>query len=906
MPLESGTRLGPYEILASLGTGGMGEVYKARDTRLDRTVAIKVLPRHLSASSESRQRFEREARTISQLSHPHICALYDVGHQDGTDYLVMEYLEGQTLAERLARGPLPFDQTLRCGVEIADALDKAHRNGIVHRDLKPGNVMLTTSGVKLLDFGLAKAFERPLDAAGREQAAAGQHPKAKDALTALPTVVGSPALTQEGTILGTFQYMAPEQLEGREADARTDIFALGAVFYEMATGRKAFAGASQASLISSIMTSEPQPISQAQPFSPPALDRIVAVCLAKDPDARWQTAHDVRLQLDWLARGGSASAALPAAPAKPRRSRETVAWAVAALALVAALWTRLDSTRRPAPAAAPIRFSVWPPANTAFETVGPANVGPVTVSPDGRHLVFSASGTDGLRQLWLQPLDSLSARPLPGTENGSFPFWSPDSRAVAFFSFGELRKVEISGGPTVTVCAAPDGRGGSWSRDGVIVFAPGPFGPLYRVLAGGGASEPATRIDATHLVTTHRWPHFLPDGRHFLYYAGSHASTGLPNNTVFLGSLDSKESRPLFQARSDAVYSSGHLLFAQATTLLARRFDAKRLVLAGEAFPVAEGVRYDDLLTCALYSASETGTLAYHGGGTELSRLVWLDRTGKQIGSVGAPGRYSRPRLSPDGRRLAIEVRDPGNADIWMHDLSRGLATRFTFDPAEDRTPIWTPDGSSLFFSRRNGNALEFYLKPAAGSGAERMLASIKVIGEVNDRTSDGRSVILQTFGVGSNAAWDLSILSIADGKLTTLRSTPFSETAGAFSPDGRWIAYFSNESGRFEVYVQPFPGPGGRWQVSGAGGETPKWRSDGRELYYVAPGGRLMAVEVKTGESFEAGPPRFLFQTKLRRLPGPQYDPSPDGQRFLVNLSEEDRSLPATVVLNWTAGVKR
>jgi Tol biopolymer transport system component len=746
--------------------------------------------------------------------------------------------------------------------------------------------MLTGSGVKLLDFGLAKALGPSTPS---------------PILTTLPTET---PLTEKGSILGTVQYMAPEQLEGKDADARTDIFALGAVLFEMATGRRAFSGASQASLISSIMTADPQPISQVQPMSPPALDRVVGVCLAKEPDARWQTAHDVRLQLEWIARGGSPSGISPVLSPGRRPRRELFAWGIAGLALAAATLGWLRAARRPEPAANAVRFSVAPPTNAAFETVG-GNVGLVTVSPDGLKLVFSLVGSDGKRQLWIRPLDSLAARSLPGTETGSYPFWSHDSRSVGFFGYGELRRVEIAGGPAITICPAPDGRGGTWSRDGVIVFAPGPFGPLQRVAAAGGAVAPATQIDPGDLVTTHRWPHFLPDGRHFLYFAGSHAATGLTNNAVFLASLDSKESTRLLPARSDAIYSSGHLLFAQGTTLLARPFDPKRLVLTGEAFPVAEDVRYDDLLTRALFSASETGTLAFHGGGSELSRLVWLDRTGKELGSVGTPGRYSRPRLSPDGRRMAVEVRDPGN-DIWMHDLSRGLATRFTFDKAEDRTAIWTPDGGSLFFSRRNGAALEFYLKPAAASGAEKMIASIKILGEVTDRSPDGRVIVLQTFGIGSNAAWDLSVLSVSDGKLVPFRSTAFSETGGTLSPDGRWIAYVSNESGRFEVYVQPFPGPGGRWQVSDGGGEGARWRADGRELFFVAPGGRIMAVEVKTGDGFEAGLPRFLFQTKPQRLPGAQYDPSPDGQRFLVNVSEEDRSLPVTVVLNWLAGVRK
>ncbi|HEV8118182.1 MAG TPA: protein kinase, partial [Thermoanaerobaculia bacterium] len=506
----------------------MGEVYRARDTRLERTVAVKVLPQHLSASSEVRQRFEREAKTISQLSHPHICALYDVGNQDGVEYLVMEFLEGETLADRVLKGPLPAEQTLRFGIEIADALDKAHRQGIVHRDLKPGNVMLTKSGVKLLDFGLAKAVEPATHPSG---------------MTALPTMASSP-LTQEGTILGTFQYMAPEQLEGKEADARSDIFAFGAVLYEMATGKKAFAGASQASLISAIMKEEPAPIATLQPMTPPALDRVVKTCLAKDPEDRFQTAHDAKLQLQWIGEMGSA-AGVPAPVVARRRGRERMAWIGFALAALAAIALAAGYVAR-APRPSPGIRATLPFPEKMF-------LGELALSPDGTRLVFTASKPGGQPTLWVRALQESSAHPLVGAENAFFPFWSPDGRSVGFFADGKLKRMDVSGGAVLTVCDAERGVGGTWNRDGTIVFAPAPTSGLHSVAAGGGKSVAVTKLDAARHESAHRYPRFLPDGRHFLYTAVNLGGGGNdPANAIRVGSLDGKLDKAVVKTLSVA------------------------------------------------------------------------------------------------------------------------------------------------------------------------------------------------------------------------------------------------------------------------------------------------------------------------------------------------------------------
>jgi Tol biopolymer transport system component len=889
MTLPAGSRLGPYEILSAVGAGGMGEVYKARDTRLERTVAVKVLPARLSENAGFRQRFEREAKTISQLSHPHICTLHDVGNQDGVEYLVMEFLEGETLTERLARGPLPIEQVLRYGIEISDALEKAHRQGIVHRDLKPGNVMLTKSGLKLVDFGLAKL--------------AGPAPgSVVSSLSVVPTQAEM-GLTAQGTILGTFQYMAPEQLEGEEADGRTDIFALGLLLYEMATGQKAFSGKTQASLIGAIMHSEPPSISSAKPMTPPVLDRVVRTCLARDPDDRFQTAHDVRLQLQWIAEGGSAIG-LPAPVAAKRKSREKLAWALVPVAAIAAVAATVFVVRLRTQTPRTVVSMLHPPEKSAFAF----DFGPMALSPDGRRMAFVATSS-GINMLWVRPLSGVSAQPLAGTEGASNPFWSPDSRFLGFFANGKLKKIEASGGPPQTLADASLGRGGSWNREGVILFVPNSREVVHRVSASGGEASPVTKLDAGASEFSHRWPVFLPDGRRFLYLAQNSLGAG-EKNGIYAASLDGGERKLLFNANSNVVYAPpGYLLFYRDRTLLARPFDPKSLRFTEEAFPVAEDVHYFATFAQAVFAASDQGLLAYQtgvsGGQTQ---LTWLDRAGKPTGTVGAPGHLATPRMSHDGRRVAVRILDPqAVGDIWIYDLKRNTPTRFTFDPSDDFGPLWSHDDSRVVFSAARKSPGDIYQRDSAGTAKEEPLLSSNALKLALDWSPDGRVLLFQVNDPRKNTQMDLWTYSAADGKATPVLQSAFNEILGRFSPDGRWIAYVSNELGRDEVYVVPFPGPGGKWQISTTGGRAPAWTRGGREIVYEAPGEEIMAVEVSTAPTFRAGIPRALFKTRLRPPPGRQFDVTPDGERFLVNLRPaEEVSDPVTLVQNWAAERKR
>jgi Tol biopolymer transport system component len=897
MTLIAGTRLGPYEIVSLLGSGGMGEVYKARDTRLGRTVAVKILP---SVDSALKQRFEREARAVSSLNHPNICTLHDVGCDDGIDYFVMEYCEGETLAGRLERGALKPDEALKIAIEMADALDRAHRAGVIHRDLKPGNIVLTKAGAKLLDFGLAKT--------GAPGAGAG--------LSVVSTT--PPNLTGQGMILGTFQYMAPEQIEGQEADARTDIFAFGVVVYEMLTGRKAFEGKSQASLLGAILERDPPPISASQPLTPPALERIVMKCLAKDPDKRWQTASDLTSELKWAAEAGS-QAGVAAPIVSRRKSRERVAWIIASacfLALVAALVLgRFETLDRRAADTQTYRLSIVLPDGVRLSGF-PA--GRFALSPDGRRLAFVAEDRTGKTMLWVRALDSVVAQALAGTDGASVPFWSPDSRFVAFLAQNKLKKIDASGGPTVTLCDASSYGTGAWNRDGVILFTPRGGAPLYRVSASGGTPIQVTTLDATFGDTQHWYPFFLPDGRHFLYFAlGSKTGGDIDPRAVYVGSLDSKEpAKLLLQGGSNAKYAQGRVMFFRGRTLMAQPFDVTHLELRGDAVPLAEQVQTPgagDTGTAGAFSVSDSGAIAYQTGLEVVrSQLAWFDRAGKQSALLGDQADYIDVALSPDGQRAAVSVLDParGTRDLWLYDVRRGVRTRFTADPADEISPIWSPDGSRIIFASGRKGGIDVYQKPTTGAGREEALLEGGLGKFPESWSRDGRS-LLYVLGSGTMRRSDLLVLPlVGDGKPFPFLDTPFVESQGQFSPNGRWIAYMSNESGQFDVYVAPFPGPGSRSRVSPEGGVFPRWRHDGKELFYLSPNNTLNAVGVNgEGSSFVVGAGRSLFPLHLRpmvRLDSFPYDVSPDGQRFLMNtFVEETTSTAITLVVNWTAGLK-
>ena len=889
MSLANGARLGPYEVVAPIGAGGMGEVYKARDSRLNRDVAIKILPAALSADPERRERFEREARAVSSLNHPNICAVYDVGSQDGIDYLVMELLDGESLAARLANGPLPLELALRCGIEIADALSRAHRQGIVHRDLKPANVVLTKQGAKLLDFGLAKVGAPAGPASGASM---------------MPTLEKS--LTADGTILGTFQYMAPEQLEAQDADARTDIFAFGALLYEMVTGQKAFAGRSQASLIASIINASPVPLSSITPMTPPALERLVRICLMKDPDDRWQTAHDVATQLRWIAEGGSQIGA-PAPVVARRKSREHLAWGLAAvLAIVAAAATaRIVLHSDPAPQ--PTRFLVASPPGVVLSFP--------KISPDGRTIAFvGTAATRNRTSIWIRSLDSFEVRELEGTEGVLRPFWSPDSRYLAFFvGRQQLKKVAIAGGPPQLVAMTPGGADGSWSSQGVILFDGGPADPIWRVPAGGGNVTVAMKPDPARKETGVAWPTALPDGRHYLYAVNdANGPVGLR-----VGALDEEGSTALGDVQSRFEYAAGYLVYVSQSTLVARSFSPRTRTFTGDPFPVTDKIQVQSL-GLVDFSLSQAGDLAYITQAVEQkSRLLWVNRAGQDIGTVGDPAGFGDLALSPDAARVAVSVASGGSGrsstNIWIYDVKRGAASRLTFAEGRQIAPVWSPDGTRVVYAATGTALYQLAMKLASGAGAEQTFPEDKDHHRLaSDWSRDGSRLVVTTAPrtVDNNdlIVIDPSHPGTADPFLQT--PGPLFESMGRFAPDGRWMAYQSNESKRAEVYVQPYPANGGRWQISTAGGTAPIWRGDGREIFYMGPGDTLYAVpvEAKAG-SLEVGNPVKLFQRALVHGSPQTYRwaADRDGQRFLLNAPMENTTpQSAQIVLNWAATLRQ
>lgn len=873
----------------------MGEVYRARDTRLDRAVAVKVLASHLSSSPELKQRMEREGRAISSLNHPHICQLYDIGSQNGTDYLVMEFLEGETLAERLRKGAMPLNEVLKIGVDVAEALAVAHRCGIVHRDLKPGNIMLTPSGAKLMDFGLAK----PL---GMQSANSGSG-SAPPSFTAAATMSGpSPLtpLTTAGSIIGTIQYMSPEQIEGKEADARSDIFAFGAVLYEMTAGKRPFAGKSQISLASSILESDPEALSAIKPQTLPAFEHVVKTCLQKSPEDRYMAAYDIRLDLQWIA------AERPSQPASvgamPVRSseRERLLWATAvifaiALGLVAGVFFH-----RTAQSAQAIRTVIDPPEKTRLNLVGDS-AGPPVLSPDGAALVFAANGADGRAMLWVRPMNLLEARMLPGTEGAIFPFWSPDGRSLGFFADGKLKTVDLNGGAAQVVADAPFGRGGAWGADGIIVFSPLTQSPLMQVSSGGGTPVAVTKIDpARH--TSHRWPFFLPDGKHFLYMAIHHDPSKSANNAVYYASLDGRENHEVLRCQSNAVYGDGYILFARGDQLMAQPLDPETGKLSGEAQSVAKGVANDISTWHMDASASPNGLLVFATGGTGDWQLLWMDRAGKQISPVtGKLTSLRNIRISPQGDRVAMEM-DAGVDDIWVLDIARGIKTRLTFGPVSNAYPVWSPDGRWIaYVSDRNGSS-NIFRKPSDGSGAEELLLTSNSQLQVpTDWSQDGKYLMYsQGTSPGDATVWALPL----EGERKPWQILPHGNDP-RISPDGRWLTYTSLESGAPEVYVVPFRGGQGKWQVSANGGQYSQWSSDGKELFYFDQTNNLSAVPVKeAGGALQFGAAQKIVTNWA--APNILYDVSPDGKKILLDEVSQQVSQSVTVVTNFTAGLKK
>ena len=870
MSLSPGTRLGPYEVTAPIGAGGMGEVYRARDTRLDRTVAIKVLPASLAGDSQFRERFDREARALSALSHPHICTLHDIGEYDGKPFLVMEHLQGQTLAERLAGGAMSVDEALGVGIQIAGALDAAHRRGIVHRDLKPSNIVLTKGGAKLLDFGLAKTGAPAVAASGASLA---------------PTFEGS--LTAQGTILGTIQYMAPEQIEGLEADARTDIFAFGVVLYEMVTGRKAFDGRTPASLIGAILKDQPPPVSLVQPLSPRSLDRVIRRCLAKDPDDRWQTARDLCAELLWIGEPDVEAATASRPPAR-RIWIERIAWIAVAVGLAAAgAWL----SRPEGPGVAPARLMLALPGGM---TIGPESGGDrlLAISPDGRRLAFRGT-LRGRTQIYVREIDQFDVVPVRGTEGGADPFFSPDGQSLGFVSDGKLKTISIGGGPAIAVSDAAT-RGASWGPDGMIVFTTSIAAGLSRVSASGGTPAAVTNPDASE--RSHRWPSLLPGGRAVLFTAQP-TGDSFEDAVIMVRSLDTGEQRVVVRGGTSAAYvPSGHVVFGRGGTLMAVPFDLQRLEPTGAPAPVLEGVTMFVGSGAAQYAVSEIGSIVYlPGGSTDVPReLLWVDRKGSPVPVGDVRRAYLDVALSPDGRRVASAIAAPGGSpDIWIYETARASSTRLTFGAEPELAPAWTADGRYVTFVGGGATERGVYRKAFDGSGREERILNVT---SASRTWHPGGEWLAYTRG---------GDIYVGRAGATTAEATPFVATPAvevfpAFSPDGRYLAYQSNESGGFEIYVEPFPKGEGRWQVSVDGGLRPRWARTGRELFFRS-GNSVMAVSVALKPVFSAGTPRALFEGAY----GPAYDVAPDGRFLMVRGSQPQDVTRLNLVLNWLEEIK-
>ena len=872
----------------------MGEVYRARDSRLGRDVAIKILPAELSADAVRKQRFEREAKTISTLNHPNICVLHDVGSQNGMDYLVMECVEGETLAKRLEKGPLPLEQVLKYGAQMADALDKAHRSGVVHRDLKPGNIMLTSTGVKLLDFGLAKPVEGVVSG-----------------LTLSMAAVRSSPVTQEGMVVGTFQYMSPEQVEGKEMDGRSDIFSLGAVLYEMVTGKKAFEGKSQLSVASAILEKEPAAISELKPMTPPALDHVIRRCLAKDLEERWQTGRDLARELKWVSEAGS-QAGLPEI-ARRKSSSERIAWGAVVVLLCTLAGLGIVSFKSSAPATTTVRSEMVSPKDGKFDPLD-VNAGAPAISPDGRQVVAAVRDHQGRLALWLRSLNDVGeGRLLPGTQGGGHPFWSIDSRSIGFFAEGKLKRIDADGSSLQTLCDAALGRGGTWNAAGIILFAPNAGTGIMAVSASGGTVKPVTELDRSHRENSHRWPVFLPDGRHFLFFIRNFQPEGAG---LYLSSLDSKEYHQVAKTNvGPAFETGGTLVFVRDGAVVTQEFDEHKLITSGEPVVLADRVGIVPGTSDALFSVSRSGQLTYYPalpeGGSYA--LTWYDRSGKR-GEPVDKGYIYGPALSPSGTQGLVPIvsKDGLSTDLWSFDLTRGTKTRLTSDPGNKNKVIWEPGERSVLFSSNIKGLAHIYRMKSDGTGTTETVLETEGVMEVPGSVCrDGRYLAYRR-SQGGGPAGSIWILPLfGERKPYSLVESQFGILDPVFSSDCKWVAYTSNETGQNEVYVTQFPGGGRKYQVSKQGGQTAHWRGDGKELlYFSALQNGVMAVSVEErGEEVSLGAERDLFHlANPNTFPlGSMFDVTADGQRFLISEASSPVSgVPLKLVVNWDAELKK
>ena len=911
MTLAPGKRLGPYEIIGPLGAGGMGEVYRAKDTRLDRTVAIKVLPTHLSADPEAKQRFDREARSISSLAHPNICHLYDVGHQDGTDFLVMEFLEGETLAARIQKGPMPTEQVLKVGTEICEGLEKAHKGGVVHRDLKPANIMITKSGAKLMDFGLAKST------------VAVAVPNSS-MTSPLGTPVSNQPLTQAGAIVGTFQYMSPEQVEGKEADARSDIFSLGTVLYEMATAHRAFEGKTMAGVMAGILERDPAPISSVQPSSPAMLDRLVKTCLAKDPDERWQTAHDVKLQLQSMRETNSqfsaaasaattaaaAEAASAAASAQSRRNRDRTLLILGTALLTAIVAGALGYMAHPTQPETKLAATIMLPPNLHVE---PYNIS-FAFSPDSQKIAFIGVGEDGRGNIYIRPLDTEIPQLLPGTEGAASPFWSPDGHSIGFFADKKLKRIDVLNGSITILCDAPAGRGGAWSSNGVILFAPSNQTGLSTVSATGGTPTPITTLGTE--TGTDRVPFFLPDGKHALFVRSTLQFTS--PGTVYVLDISSKKIEKLFDSDSEAQYAEpGYVVFSRNGNLLAQSFDASTMKISGEPIVIAQHIAFNAVRRAAQFAVSKSGLLLYAlDTGVSMKQLTWFNlEDGTEAGKLGEPNRFLWFRLSPDDKRAVAAIADgksssiSSDKSIWIYDLTRTNTTRLTFSSGAYEFPVWSGDGQSVFYVESRP-PVPIMQKSANNNSEAKQVFSDGMLHETNATSPDGQML---AFSTQIPRDFRIDILPLAaDSKPSTFLAQDSNARAASFSPDGKWLSYISDQTGRYELYVVPYPGPGGKWQISKDGVTDGGWLKAPNKLAYMGADSKLYVVDVATkGGAFDIVKTRSVFGGRsFPAIPpflSPQYLITADAKRVILpKVIKDDAPNSLTLITNWTADLKK